>query len=66
MNVSASTSAQEIILLNARLRLACAAIGPSGVSPRDIRLEDVDQMQQRELMQDATEDFWRFIGNEPR
>jgi hypothetical protein len=60
-NLLASTSAQEIVTLNARLRLACLAIGPQGVDPRAIRLEDVCPMQARELMEDATEDFWGFI-----
>lgn len=60
----ASAAAAEIIELNARLRLACAAIG---CRPEDVRVRDVCASEQHRLRQEATEDFWNFVhqGNRP-
>lgn len=56
---SASAAASEIIELNARLRLACAAIG---CRPEDVRVRDVCASEQHRLRQEGTEAFWTWIN----
>jgi len=51
-------TAQALIELNARIRLLCEAIG---IDPRDVRLEDLSEGERRRLLNEATQDFWRYL-----
>lgn len=59
--VPVSLSAAAIVTLAARLRLACDALG---VSPDDVRLEDLAEDQRQRLLREAEGDFWQIIHNE--
>lgn len=59
----ASGAAAEIIELNARLRLACAALG---VDPDDVRVDDLADAEQMRLRDEARADFWAWVsGGKP-
>lgn len=58
----AGVTASQMVELFARLRMACAAVGPNGIRPTDVNLDDLAPVQRQRFMSDATEDFWSFIG----
>lgn len=51
-------AADEIVHLNARLRLACDALG---VDPEDVRLSDLLPVEQRRLLAAGEGDFWNWL-----
>lgn len=56
--IPASMSASAIVMLSARLRLACDAIG---CQPEDVNLDDLAPLERARLIREGEGDFWALI-----
>ncbi len=57
--IGAMGAADEIVKLNARLRMVCAALE---IDPEDVRLTDLSPVEQRRLIAAGEGDFWTWIS----